>query len=183
MTGPSSSLVRIFLALLPSWFSWTASQALIGWLVFEATRSPGLVSVAFALRFAPLVIVGVPIGALSDRFGRVKVLQTSNVAAALVSAVIVALSMADAASPIAVMLASAGLGIADAGRIASGTNLVYERAGRFGSGRAIAMSTFVSGFGNALGGATAGVTLQGAGPAATAALVAVAYGADRKSVV
>jgi hypothetical protein len=82
-------------------------------------------------------------------------------------------------TPLFVLLAAAAsFGLADAGRMVSGNNLVYDLAGDFGTTRAIAASNFVSGIGAALGGAVAGVTLSFAGPAITATVVGLAYGSS-----
>lgn len=170
-------LRRLLLALLPSWLGWSASQALIGWLVFAATASPALVGLAFALRLAPLALAGVPIGALSDRVGRTTILRLSNLLAVAISFAIVLLSVLDL-TPLAVLLvAAATFGLADAGRMVTGTNLAYDLAGDFGTTRAVAASTFVSGTGAALGGAIAGLTLSLGGPSLAAAVVGVSYAA------
>jgi MFS transporter, DHA1 family, staphyloferrin A biosynthesis exporter len=173
---PSRGLGRVLLALLPAWLGWTTSQALIGWLVFAQTGSPAIVGLAFALRFAPLAIAGVPAGALSDRRGRIQILQGSNVLAVAVSFSVVAISLAGVTSTFVLLAAAAIFGLADTGRMVSGNNLVYDLAGDLGTTRAVAVSNFVSGIGVALGGALSGFTLSAAGPAATATVVGVAYG-------
>jgi hypothetical protein len=65
LAGTSRALWRLLVSFLFSWISYTASVALIGWLVFERTRSPAVVSIAFALRFVPLAFTGVLAGVLS----------------------------------------------------------------------------------------------------------------------
>jgi MFS family permease len=172
---PGRGLGRVLLALLPAWLGWTASQALIGWLVFVQTGSPAVVGLAFALRFAPLAIAGVPTGALSDRRGRVQILQGSNALAVAVAFSIVVISLAGVTSTIVLLAAAAIFGLADTGRMVSGNNLVYDLAGDLGTTRAVAASNFVSGIGVALGGAISGFALTAAGPAATATVVGVAY--------
>ena len=168
-------LRRVLFALLPSWIGWSASQALIGWLVFAATGSPALVGLAFALRLAPLAVAGVPIGALSDRLGRTRLLKGSNLLAAAISFCVAALSLLHVA-PLPVLFAAAAIfGLADASRMVAGNNLAYDLAGDFGPTRAMAASNFVSGTGAALGGAVAGVALSVAGPPVTAAVVGLAY--------
>jgi MFS family permease len=173
---PARGLGRVLLALLPAWLGWTASQAVIGWLVFAQTGSPAIVGVAFALRFAPLAIAGVPIGALSDRRGRIQILQGSNVLAAVVAFAMVVFALAGMTSTLVLLAAAAIFGFADVGRMVSGNNLVYELAGNLGTTRAIAASNFVSGIGVALGGAISGFTLSAAGAEVTATVVGVAYG-------
>ena len=168
-------LGRVLVALVPAWLAWTASQAVIGWLVYAATASPALVGLAFALRFAPLAIVGVPMGALSDRLGRVRILQGSCLLAGATAFAIAALAGSGAAHFLILLAAAAALGLADAGRMVAGNNLVFDLAGDLGTTRAMAVSNFVSGIGAALGGGLAGVTLGAAGPAFTATVVGAAY--------
>jgi MFS family permease len=174
----SPGLRHLLLALLPSWLGWSASQALIGWLVFAATASPALVGLAFALRLAPLALAGVPIGALSDRLGRTRILLISNVLAVPVAFAIAALSLLDMALLSVLLVAAVLFGLADAGRMVTGNNLAYDLAGDFGTTRAMAASNFVSGTGAALGGAIAGLTLSAGGPALTAAVVGLSYAAS-----
>jgi MFS family permease len=170
------ALGRLLFSLVPAWIGWSASQALIGWLVFATTSSPALVGLAFALRLAPLAVAGVPIGALSDRLGRTRILQGSNVLAAATSFAIVALSLMDTGQLSVLLVAAAFFGLADAGRMVTANNLAFDLAGDFGTTRAIAASNFVSGAGVAVGGAIAGVALSVAGASVTATVVGLAYG-------
>lgn len=91
---------------------------------------------------------------------------------------IVALALLGVTPLVVLLAAAASFGLADAGRMVSGNNLVYDLAGDLGTTRAIAASNFVSGIGAALGGAIAGVTLSVAGPAVTATVVGLAYGSS-----
>lgn len=150
-------------------------MAVIGWLVFAATRSPGFVGLAFTLRLAPLVLAGVPIGALSDRVGRVRLLQGSNLVAAATSFGIVGLAISGPPSIAVLLAASAALGFADSGRMVCGNNLVFELAGELEPTRAIALSNFVAGIGQVVGGALSGVALSVAGPAPAAAIIGGGY--------
>ncbi len=171
----NDELVRVLVALGPGWFGWTASQALIGWLVFAASGSPALVGLAFALRFLPFTLAGLPAGTLSDHFGRLRLLRTTNAIAAIV-ALLIAVFVSTRLAPVAVLLgASVCLGVVDSIRIVTGTNLVYDVSGPIGATRAIAASNLVAGIGSALGGVFAGVTLSRPGPAVTAVAVGLAY--------
>ncbi|MDH3452827.1 MAG: MFS transporter [Gammaproteobacteria bacterium] len=50
--------------------SWQGEQVVVGLLVFQLTGSTAWVGIAYALAFAPMLIVGVPAGATADRFDR-----------------------------------------------------------------------------------------------------------------
>ena len=147
-------------------------MAVIGWLAFAGTKAPGIVGLVFALRLAPLVLLGVPVGTMSDRFGRVRLLQIANLlAAAIFVALAVMATWMSPSIPI-LFLVAIGLGVADAGRMVCGNNLVFELAGELGPIRAFAASNFVGAIGQIAGGAIAGVALSLAGPPLAAAIVA-----------
>ena len=155
---------HLLIAMLPSWLSWSASLAVIGWLAFAATKAPGIVGLVFAVRLAPLVLLGVPVGTLSDRFGRVRILQASNLVSAAIFLGLAVLVMWMTPSIVVLLSVSIGLGLADAGRMVCGNNLVFEFAGELGPTRAFALSNFVAAIGQIAGGAIAGVALSTAGP-------------------
>ncbi|HYM67018.1 MAG TPA: MFS transporter [Patescibacteria group bacterium] len=168
-------LLHVLVALAPAWFAWSGSVAVIGWLAFDASRAPGVVGLTFALRMAPLVLDGVPAGTLSDRIGRVRLLQASNVGAAAIFAAIFAFSASDGTSIAVLLVLSALLGLADAGRLVCGNNLVFEFAGDLGPTRAFAFSSVVGSVGQIAGGAITGALLSSAGPGVAASIVGAAY--------
>jgi len=55
----------------------------LGWLALELTNSPLLVGVAMSMRMLPLFFVGVPAGALADRFPRQRLLMVAGIGQAL----------------------------------------------------------------------------------------------------
>jgi MFS family permease len=55
----------------------------LGWLALELTSSPLLVGVAMSMRALPLFFVGVPAGALADRFPRHRLLMATGAGQAL----------------------------------------------------------------------------------------------------
>lgn len=58
----------------------------LGWLTLELTNSPFMVGVAMGMRMLPLFFVGVPAGALADRFSRHRLLVLTSVGQALPTA-------------------------------------------------------------------------------------------------
>jgi hypothetical protein len=174
---------HLLVAMLPSWLSWSASLAVIGWLAFAATKAPGIVGLVFAVRLAPLVLLGVPVGTLSDRFGRVRILQASNLLSAAIFLGLGVVVMRMTPSIVVLLSVSIGLGLADAGRMVCGNNLVFEFAAELGPTRAFALSNFVGAIGQIAGGAIAGVALSTAGPAFAAAIVATGSAATALLVI
>ena len=182
--GPRLGIfARVLASLLPSWMGWTASQALIGWLVFSSTHSALLVGLAFVLRFTPLALAGVPSGALSDRFGRVGVLAGSNALCATISLVLAVAALAGNVPVLFLLLASAGYGIGDSARMVSGQNLAYDLSGKLGATRAIAMANLTAAVGQVIGGALTGFTLGFLGSSITALTVGIAYSAGALSLL
>src|SRR5207245_1705898 len=58
----------------------------LGWLTLELTNSPLLVGVAMGMRSLPMFFVGVPAGALADRFSRHRLLLLTGVGQAFTTA-------------------------------------------------------------------------------------------------
>ena len=65
----------------------------LGWLTLELTNSPLLVGVAMGMRSLPMFFVGVPAGALADRFSRHRLLLLTGVGQALTTATLGVLSL------------------------------------------------------------------------------------------
>jgi len=70
----------------------------LGWLTLELTNSPFLVGVAMGMRMLPLFFVGVPAGALADRFPRHRLLMLTGAGQALTAASLGVFALADAVS-------------------------------------------------------------------------------------
>src|ERR671923_2220291 len=58
----------------------------LGWLTLELTNSPLLVGVAMSMRMLPMFFVGLPAGALADRFSRRRLLLMTGAGQALTAA-------------------------------------------------------------------------------------------------
>ncbi|HUF92580.1 MAG TPA: MFS transporter [Candidatus Limnocylindria bacterium] len=58
----------------------------LGWLTLELTNSPFMVGVALGMRMLPLFFVGVPAGAVADRFPRHRLLMLTGAGQALTTA-------------------------------------------------------------------------------------------------
>ncbi len=92
----------------------------LGWLTLELTDSPFLVGVAMGMRALPLFFVGVPAGALADRFPRHRLLMLTGAGQALTTAtlgVLTLLGLVGLGHILALTLACGGLrGIEHAAR-------------------------------------------------------------------
>jgi MFS transporter, DHA1 family, staphyloferrin A biosynthesis exporter len=63
-----------------------AENVVLGWLTLELTNSPFMVGVALGMRMLPMFFVGVPAGALADRFPRHRLLVLTGTGQALTTA-------------------------------------------------------------------------------------------------
>jgi hypothetical protein len=175
LAGNSRALWSLLVSFLFSWISYTASIALIGWLVFERTRSPAVVSIAFALRFLPLAFTGVLAGVLSDRFGRRSMLVAANGTQALISFALAIAAAAHWATAPVLILAAGAYGVADSVRLVSGLNLTYDLTHTSHPLRGMAWANLVSSGGQALGALIAAGALSRLGPSAAAAAVGAVF--------
>ena len=98
------SIFRLALVRLPDFRRLGASVLLnsvgmmgetvvLGWLTLELTNSPLLVGVAMGMRMLPLFFVGVPAGALADRFPRHQLLMLTGAGQALTASALGALTL------------------------------------------------------------------------------------------
>src|ERR1700691_660466 len=173
--GNSRALRSLLVSFFFSLISYTGSVALIGWLVFERTRSPAVVSIAFALRFLPMAFTGVLAGVLSDRFGRRFMLVAANGSQALVSfALAIAAGVHWATAPV-LILAAGAYGVADSVRLVSGMNLTYDLSHTSHPLRGMAWANLVSSVGQALGALITTGVLSTLGPSASAAAVGAVF--------
>lgn len=176
--GNSRALWSLLVSFFFSWISYTGSVALIGWLVFERTRSPAVVSIAFALRFLPMAFTGVLAGVLSDRFGRRFMLVAANGAQALLSfALAIAAGVHWATAPV-LILAAGAYGVADSVRLVSGMNLTYDLSHTSHTShplRGMAWANLVISGGQALGALMTTGVLSTLGPSASAAAVGAVF--------
>ncbi|HXJ80739.1 MAG TPA: MFS transporter [Candidatus Methylomirabilis sp.] len=76
----------------------------LGWLTLELTNSPFLVGVAMGARSIPLFFVGIPAGALADRFSRHRMLMVTATGQALTAATLGVLTLLNSASLSVILL-------------------------------------------------------------------------------
>jgi MFS family permease len=175
LAGNSRALWSLLVSFLFSWVSFTASIALIGWLVFERTSSPVVVSIAFAFRSLPLAFTGVLAGILSERFGGRFMLVAANVSQALISFALAIAAAAHWATAPVLILAAGAYGVADSVRLVSGMNLTYDLTHSSHRLRGMAWANLVSSGGQALGALIATGALSRLGPSAAAAAVGAVF--------
>lgn len=106
----SGDFRRLLTSNLLLWQTLFMEGVVVSWLVLELTNSPWLVSLAGFCRTAPFLLGGLVAGALSDRFGRRKVMLAAQSVNVLVYAAMTALLWMDRLSLWPIMVTAMLLG-------------------------------------------------------------------------
>jgi hypothetical protein len=85
--------------------------AVLGWLTLELTNSPFMVGAAMSMRMLPLFFVGVPAGALADRFPRHRLLVLTGVGQAVTAATLGVLALLGAVTLTHVLVLTLAAGV------------------------------------------------------------------------
>lgn len=151
-------------------------QVVIGWLVLQQSGSSFLVGVSLAIYFAPLVLLGVPAGALADWLDRRSLLRVFEAAQAATFLALGALSAGDGLALWHLLALTFVSGCFGAMHQPSRMAYAVDITGRQHALSAIGLLNVASRFG-ALGGALlAGGAMAAGGPAAAFAALACAHG-------
>lgn len=178
-TGPGTRLppaFRLFLAArCVSWTGQTVTLVALPILIFQRTGSPALTGLLATLEALPYLVLGLPAGALADRWDRRRVMVLTGL---LSAAAMGSVPLADAAGVLTtghVLLAALTVASLFVVGDAAGYGALPEIVGRERIGRATARMVSLSTVITLVGPAVAGVlvTTLGAAPALT--VDAVAY--------
>jgi hypothetical protein len=86
-------------------------NVVLGWLTLELTNSPFMVGAALSMRMLPLFFVGVPAGALADRFPRHRLLMLTGAGQALTATTLGVTVLLGAVTVAHVMLITLAAGV------------------------------------------------------------------------
>ena len=86
------------------------SQVALTWTMLELTGSPFMVGAALAARLAPFLVFGLPLGALSDRVDRRRLIVWADVAGAALAMLVAVLAFAGEIGVAAILVLSFALG-------------------------------------------------------------------------
>jgi MFS family permease len=160
----------------------STSLVTIGWLALEVSDSALAVGATFAARFAPSLVLGIPLGGLVDRFDRRTTLVAVLLAGALPALGAAALAASGRLDLAALLILSVVLGLFDTIRGTASQSYAFDLAGFDGATNAIALGNlgaFLLGF---VGSIVAGITIERSG-AATAFVLAAAMSAVAGSIL
>ena len=113
---------RLAASILGNSVGMMGETVVLGWLTLELTNSPFLVGAAMGMRALPLFFVGVPAGALADRFPRHRLLMVTGAGQALTASTLGVLTLLGVVSLTHVLLLT----------LAAGTLRGLEHAARQG---------------------------------------------------
>ncbi|MFI6324390.1 MFS transporter [Nonomuraea sp. NPDC050556] len=143
------------------------SQTLVlGWLVYETTRSEFLVAVYTAIRLAPLLL-GPLAGAIADRYDRTRLLTLACGWALAATGAVAALATLDLLPYWAIVAGGLALGIAQSPSQPARSSLVLDLVGRENLSNANALNSMAMNATQVVGPAAGGALISAAGaPAA-----------------
>ncbi len=155
--------------------TYAGENVALGWVVLEATDSPFMVGLAIGLRHTPRLVLGIPIGAVSDRFPRRPLLAISGVALTVIALAIAGLFQLDALGLWALLALNVGLGTGWTAVQALRQSMAYDIVGPRDMVSGLAFTNLAQRLGAVLGGLGVGAVLAATNPAATYGVIAVSH--------
>ena len=155
--------------------TYAGENVALGWVVLEATDSPFMVGLAIGLRHSPRLVLGIPIGAVADRFPRRPLLALSGIALTIVALAISGLFWLDAMPLWALLAFNVALGTGWTAVQALRQSMAYDIVGPRDMVSGLALTNLAQRLGAVLGGIGAGAVLAATDPAATYGVIAAAH--------
>jgi MFS family permease len=152
---------------------WSVNFVAVGWIVLIVSDSPFAVALAFTARVGPALVLGIPLGAVVDRFDRRQLLITVHMAAFLVTMAFAVLAAIGRLGVVEILGLSVLLGAFDTLRGSANQSYAVDLAGPTGASNAIALGNLGGALLGTGGSILGGVVLEGWGPAATFVLGAI----------
>ena len=155
--------------------TYAGENVALGWVVLEATDSPFMVGLAIGLRHTPRLVLGIPIGAVADRFPRRPLLAISGIGLTIVALALAALFRLDAAGMVALLALNVALGTGWTAVQALRQSMTYDIVGARDMVSGLAITNLAQRLGAVLGGIGVGAVLAATDPAATYGVIAAAH--------
>ena len=160
----------------------TGEMVVLGWLVLEFTDSAFMVGVALSLKSAPFFFLGIPAGAIADRFSRRDLMRVLNLGLAAITSVVGVLIISGNIQLWHLFAAAVLTGSLGALYQASRQSFAYDVVG---VGNLVSGLAFVSlgmRIGGLVGSLAAGFLIAQVSPGAAYVLLAVSYLASATSL-
>ena len=155
--------------------TYAGENVALGWVVLEATDSPFMVGLAIGLRHTPRLVLGIPIGALADRFPRRPQLAIFGIALTAVALAASGLFWIDALPLWALLALNVALGTGWTAVQALRQSMTYDIVGPRDMVSGLAITNLAQRLGAVLGGVGVGAVLAATSPAATYGVIAAAH--------
>jgi predicted MFS family arabinose efflux permease len=152
-------------------------QVLLGWLVLAMTGSDGMVGIIFAIRSTPNLLVGLAVGALTDRLDRRLLLRLAGFGMTLITLAVAGLLFANRLQVWQLLVYAGLLGTLQALEMTARQVYVYDTLGASGAAQGIALVSMAQRLGSAGGALLAGVVFQWWGAAVAFFVMSMSYGA------
>jgi MFS family permease len=152
-------------------------QVLLGWLVLAMTGSDSMVGIIFAVRSAPNLVVGLGVGALTDRLDRRRLMRLAGGGMTLITLVVAGLLSTDRLQVWQLLVYAGLLGTLQALEMTARQVYVYDTLGASGAAQGLALISMAQRLGSAGGALLAGVILQWWGAGIAFLGMSMSYGA------
>jgi len=167
--------VWLWMALTFNGFTNGVASVTFGWLALELTGSPVAVGTIFAVRNLPRLLFGVPIGALSDRMDRRRMLQGVNLLGAVMALAAAGLGLTGNLTFVGLLVVAFLEGAFDTVESTLGRTLVYDLVGGGEAVNGMALEQLGNRGVGAAGSVAAGVLLAWYGSAAPFLCMSIAF--------
>jgi MFS family permease len=158
---------RLWLATVSSHVGIGMQQVVLGWLVLLMTSSDSMVGVIFAVRSTPNLVVGLAVGALTDRLDRRLLMRLATLGITLASLAVAGLLFANRLQVWQLLVYAGVLGTLQALQVTARQAYVYDTLGASAAAQGIALMSMAQRLGDTGGALLAGAVFQwwGAGAA------------------
>ncbi len=164
---------RLLLGTVLWWQCFHMEMVVLGWLVFDLTGSPWLVSLVSFCRTLPLLLMGLFSGPIIDRFGRRQVVIAAQCANLCAYLAMVILLWSGMAAPWNIAIVAFCLGAAWAIDWPTRRALLPDIVGKEGMVDGMLLESYLTGIGRIIGPWLAGALIAYFGPAGCYAVMAL----------
>ncbi len=151
------------------------TQIALSWTTLELTGSPFGVALTLAVRVVPWLLLGIPLGALSDRVDRRRMIRWTNLVAAGVALVAALMVLAGALAVPAILVLSFVFGTIDSARIVATQAYAYDLVGPENATGGLALSNLGSALFGSVGALLGGLLIGWGGLGSGFGVAAVAW--------
>jgi MFS family permease len=150
-------------------------QATLGWVVYEVTRSPGLLGAVLGVRAIPMLVLAPLSGLVADRFDRRHALAAAQALMAVICAALSALLALDAIQAWHLFVFSILSGVSAVFDRTLRSTLVFTSVPRAEAARAVALNSIAFSVTRAVGPGVAGFLIASVGAASNFAIQSALY--------